>query len=152
MKTAILRTIAGGLLTSLVLASLCEPKGQYLLPVACVGLSDGACAEATNLLREHIRQFPEIYKIFPDKWEVATDSELARIRSLYPTREGYWMSHATFVLFLEPGYGTLHTCAPRQIILTDEAAKSRENLAYIAGYVDGACEGTAQDMLHHARK
>jgi hypothetical protein len=145
------KTIVTVLLGSLLLTGSGNPKTQYLLPVGCIGLSAAACNEATNLLRDRVRQFPETYDKWPEKWEIATQSELERITGLYPTREGHWLSKARFVLFLENG-SNLHSCAPKHVIVTPDAIKSAEDMAYIRGYIDGACEGTAQQMLFNSKR
>src|SRR5260370_38986769 len=152
MKMTMLRAITLGFFASLILVGFTQSRTQYSPPVGCIGLSTDECNEATELLRDYIRQSPEALGQDPEKLEIASDSELARIRSLYPTRKGHWLSKATFVLFLEPRYGTLHTCAPSQVILTTEAIKSKSNMAYIAGSIEGAGEGTNQQMLFNASK
>lgn len=140
------------LLASVVSAGPNQPKAQYSPPVGCIGLSSDECREGTELLRDYIRETPEAFGPNTEKLEVASNSELARINGLYPTRKGHWLSKATFVLFLEPRDGTLHFCTPTQVILTPEAIKSKSNMAYIAGYIEGACEGTTQQILYNSSK
>jgi len=152
METSIVRVVFGGLFASCIFLGGAESRPQYLPPVACIGLAAAACTEATDLLRDQIRQYQETYQKYPEKWEIASEPELARISKQYPTREGRWFSNATFALFLEPSYGALHTCAPSQVILASAAIKNESDMAYLRGYIDGACEGTSQYMLFEARR
>lgn len=137
-------------------------KGQLVPPIGCRGLSGDRCSRAIGILQKALEEHEEWLTDnirMVEKWEIADAASLAGMTKIRSARtDGNYGSKVGFAAFFVDQNRGLTFFYPNYVLVSTEVVDPEAGkldsakMAYIAGFLEGANQGHAMQVVYDLRK
>jgi hypothetical protein len=158
-----MKRVALGVLVLVCLIPTHVGEAQYTPAIGCRGVPNEMCIKGISVLQKALREWREtsVAMAMVDKWEIVDFPSLVEATTIRSARtDGNYESQSNFAAFFSDRENGVTPKYPNHVLVTtgvkgvvdpDAGTYDRERMAFIAGFIEGANQGHAMEMVQRLK-